>query len=244
MTTSPSSSAPETPDVDGAEVDQGHFADQAELAELEAEIAAAKAGKRIPVIFTRQSRFAWMLLISGIIGIIATGILTVESFHKFENPAESLVCDINPFITGGPALLSDAGRVFGFPNLIFGFPAFAVCVTTAMAIWAGARMRRWYWIGMQCGVIFAAALITYLQWYSVEELQRLCLWCMIIWFATIPLVVAVTFFNSIQGYYGSKIAARAERLSRWWGAFVALWDILLIVYIVVGLREVIALTFA
>lgn len=243
MSTVPQSSDAHAEPTLGHERTATDAAGQAEIAELEAEIAAAKAGKRIPALFARQTRFAWLLLVCGAIGILATAMLTIESFHQLENPAGALVCDINPFITCAPAMLSDAGRIFGFPNLIIGLPAFAVPVMTAMAIWAGARMRRWYWLGMQGGVVFAALLISYLQWYSVAELQRLCLWCMIIWFGTIPMVVAVTFFNAVNGHFGAKIAAAAQRVAGWWGVFVLAWDVILIIYIVVGLREVIALTY-
>lgn len=198
---------------------------------------------RVPTLFRSSRAFGVLLAALGAAGLIASSMLTLEYLHKLQEPGDALLCDLNPFITCGPAMMSSAGHVLGIPNIIIGLVAFAIALATGMALIAGARMRAWYWIGMQLGVTFGGLLITYLQWFSVFELARLCLWCMIIWSVTIPLAVAVTAWNMVRGHLG----AAAQRLGRawsdfWWVAAIV-WALCVVGVILVGMWQTIQLSF-
>lgn len=204
---------------------------------------AVEDDPRVPGLFRSHCAFAILMLVCGAIGLVASSMLTLEYLHKLTAPEEQLLCDLNPFITCGPAMLSTAGHVLGIPNIIVGLFCFSVVVTTAMAMLAGARMRRWYWIGMQLGVLFAACLISYLQWFSVFELARLCLWCMIIWSITIPLTVAVTVWNMVRGHLGEGLRSFGRMIADFWWAIAVVWALCVVGMILIGMWQTIQLSF-
>ena len=204
---------------------------------------AHDAEECLPWLFRDARHLAWVLLVSGVIGLVASFMLTMEYLHKLQEPAAALICDINPFITCGPAMSSWAGSILGFPNIIIGLASFALTITMAMGLFAGARYRAWFWIGYQLGLVGAAVLITFLQWFSAYELARLCLWCMIIWAGTIPLVVLTTIFNLASGHLGRGGVRVGRALAPWSITIVILWYLAVVGFLLAGMWNVIALSF-
>lgn len=202
----------------------------------------AEGPPEVPWLFRDARHIAWVLLVCGAIGLLASFALTLEYLHKLQEPDAALVCDVNPFITCGPAMQSWAGRVLGFPNIIIGLVSFTITVTMAMGIWAGARYRSWFWIGYQVGLVGAAVLIAFLQWFSAYELARLCLWCMIIWAATIPLVLLTTVFSLVHGHLGSGGVRAGRAIAPWAMMLVALWYVAVAGFILAGMGNVISLS--
>jgi uncharacterized membrane protein len=179
-------------------------------------------------------RLGVLLAICGLVGLTAAMILTIDRIKLLENPATELGCNLSPFIACGPVMQSRAGALFGFPNPLLGIIGFSVVVTIAMALLAGARFRRWYWIGLQTGVLLAAVFITWLQTQSLYVIGALCLWCMLVWSVTIPTVVAVTVRNLASGTLGRWGIALGRRLGPYQVSIVAVWY--LIVIAAIGLR--------
>ncbi len=68
-----------------------------------------------------------------------------------------------------------------------------------MALLAGARFDRWYWAGLQVGVTLGAVFATWLWSQALFEIYILCLYCMIVWAAMIPLVILTTVRNMVHG---------------------------------------------
>jgi len=89
--------------------------------------------------------------------------------------------------------------VFGFPNMFIGIVAFAVIITTAMGILAGARFSRWYWLGQQVGVTLGFAFVVWLWSQALYAIHILCPFCMIVWAVMIPLFVWVSVRNISHG---------------------------------------------
>ncbi|NLT26793.1 MAG: vitamin K epoxide reductase family protein [Microbacteriaceae bacterium] len=191
---------------------------------------------RIPALL-RARPIGWVLVVGGAIGLLASFMLTLEYLHKLQDPSGELICDINPFITCGPAMLSDAGSVLGFPNIILGLVAFTVTITTGVVVLVGARLPVWYWAVFQVGLVGAAALITYLQWFSAFDLGKLCLWCMIIWTGTIPLVALVTISSLATGRLGAGAVRAGRALASWAWVVVVLWYLAVIAIILVGMWD-------
>lgn len=196
----------------------------------------------LPWLFRRGSNLAWALVVLGGIGLAASFFLTIEYLHKLQQPDAALVCDINLFITCGPAMDSWAGSVLGFPNIIIGLVSFTVPITLAMGLFAGARYRRWIWIGLEIGLIGGAVLITFLQWFSGYELARLCMWCMIIWAATIPLVVVTTIYNLAHGHFGAAAVRAGRALAPWAITIVIIWYLAVAGFVAAGMWNVIMLS--
>ncbi len=151
----------------------------------------APADRSLPTM-TRDRPFAWLLLITGVIGWLASGALVLEKLEVLKDPNHVTVCDVNPWISCGQVMQTPQSSVFGFPNMFIGIVAFAVIITTAMGILAGARFARWYWLGLQTGVTLGFAFVVWLWSQALYAIHILCPFCMIVWAVMIPLFVWVT----------------------------------------------------
>ncbi len=177
---------------------------------------------------------AVLLIASGTVGLVAAMMLTIDRIRLLENPATELSCNVSPFIACGPVMQSRAGALFGFPNPLLGIIGFSVLLTTGMVGLTGARLPRWYQRGLQVGVVAAGVFITWLQTQSLYVIGALCLWCMLVWTVTIPVVVSVTLRNAAAGVLGRGLVPLGRRLRPYTVTIVAVWY--LIVIAAIGLR--------
>ncbi|WOH17074.1 vitamin K epoxide reductase family protein [Paenarthrobacter sp. GOM3] len=143
----------------------------------------------------RDKPFAWLLLITGVIGWLASGALVLEKLEVLKDPNHVTVCDVNPWISCGKVMETAQSSVFGFPNMFIGIVAFAVIITTAMGLLAGAKFSRWYWLGLQAGVTLGFAFVVWLWSQALYVINVLCPFCMVVWAVMIPLFVWVTIRN-------------------------------------------------
>ncbi|WP_445154177.1 vitamin K epoxide reductase family protein [Arthrobacter sp. Hor0625] len=161
--------------------------------------AGTAAAERPLPPMTRDRPFAWLLLVTGVVGWLASGALVLEKLEVLKDPSHVTVCDVNPWISCGQVMQTWQSSVFGFPNMFIGIVAFAVIITTAMGIFAGAKFARWYWIGLQTGVTLGFAFVVWLWSQALYSIHILCPFCMIVWAAMIPLFVWVTVRNVSHG---------------------------------------------
>jgi len=147
----------------------------------------------------RVKPFAWLLLITGVIGWLASGALVLEKLEVLKDPNHVTVCDVNPWISCGKVMETPQSSVFGFPNMFIGIVAFAIIITTAMGLLAGAKFSRWYWLGLQTGVTLGFAFVVWLWSQALYVINVLCPFCMVVWAVMIPLFVWVTIRNISTG---------------------------------------------
>lgn len=164
-------------------------------------------------------RFAWGLAAGGLVGFLASAVLLVERFKLAQDGTYVPTCSINPVLSCGSVMETAQAALLGFPNPIIGVAAFPVVVTTGMAILAGARLARWYWLGLQVGVTAALTLISWLAFQSIYRIGALCPYCMVVWSIVIPLFWYVTLRNLSNGALGDGPRdSRATLLLREWHA--------------------------
>ena len=65
-------------------------------------------------------RIAIILFVAGIIGIVASFVLSVEKIQLLKNPDAQLGCNINPIISCGSVIQSKQAEAFGFANPYIG----------------------------------------------------------------------------------------------------------------------------
>jgi len=162
----------------------------------------AKLGRILP----------WLLIIGGIIGIIASLVITSEKFALAANPNHQTMCDLNPIISCGSVMKSDQASAFGFPNTYIGLVGFPIVVTTGVAMLAGARFKRWWWLGMQAGLTFGVVFAYWLLWQSMYRIHALCPWCLSVDVAISAVFWYVTLYNFYQGHL--TLPARLKPLGR------------------------------
>ncbi|WP_084678658.1 vitamin K epoxide reductase family protein [Actinopolymorpha alba] len=178
----------------------------------------------------------WLLLIGGFIGLAAAFDLTVEKIELLKNPAYVPSCSINPVLSCGSVMTKPQAEVFGFPNPLIGIAGFGVVVAVGAALLAGARFRRWFWIGLQVGVTFGAVFVHWLIFQSLYRIGALCPYCMAVWAVTIPIFWYTTLHNLVQGHLLLPGPARraARALASYHGVVLTCWAIVVIGLI--GLR--------
>lgn len=93
----------------------------------------------------RHRPFAVLLLLTGGVGWIASGLLVLERLALYRDPGHVTSCDLHPWVSCGRVMGTWQSEVLGFPNPLIGIVAFTVVLTTAMALLSGARFGRWYW---------------------------------------------------------------------------------------------------
>jgi uncharacterized membrane protein len=191
---------------------------------------------------TRTIFTGWTLLIGGAVGLLASFMLTLEYLHSLTDPDAALLCDLNVFVTCQPAMGSSAAAVLGFPNIILGLVCFTVAVVSGVLVVARVKLPNWYFVGLQVGLIGAAVLVTYLQWYSAFELRALCIWCMTIWAATIPTVALTTIGNLAQGRLGRGGMRAGQALGSWAWVIVVIWYLAVVGLVLAGMWETIRLS--
>ena len=162
----------------------------------------------------RPVGLAVTLIVLGLIGWIAAFTLTIEKFTLLADPDASLGCDFSLLVQCRANLESWQGSLFGFPNPILGITGWAAVLVVAVALLAGARFDRWFWIVFTLGVAGAMALVVFLIVTSIFVLGTLCPWCMVTWVVTIPTFLIVVLHNLRNGTIplparGRAIAAAA-----------------------------------
>ncbi|MDN3494445.1 vitamin K epoxide reductase family protein [Planococcus sp. APC 4015] len=160
---------------------------------------------------TRPTALAVWLIIAGTIGWWAAFSLTVEKFHALANPGEGAACDISVLVQCSANLDSWQGSIFGFPNPILGLAGWIAPIVVGVAILAGARFARWFWLGLWAGFGFAFGFVVWLIGQSIyaQNLHTLCPWCMVTWAVTIPTFYLVTLHVLRSGVV--PVAARVRR---------------------------------
>lgn len=150
--------------------------------------------------YQRPTGLAILLILAGAIAFAAAFALTLDKIHLLENPDAQLSCNFSVLIGCSTNLSSWQGSLLGFPNPLIGLAAWSVLITVGVAILAGARFARWFWIGLNVGVAGAMAFVIWLIGQSIFVLDVLCPWCMVTWAATIPTFLAVTLYNLKSGH--------------------------------------------
>ncbi|MFE3450428.1 vitamin K epoxide reductase family protein [Nonomuraea sp. NPDC059194] len=149
-----------------------------------------------------------LLLIGGAIGLLASFVLTIEKIALLKDAAYVPSCSINPVLSCGSIMRTPQAEVFGFPNPLLGIAGFAVVAGLGAALLAGARLARWFWLGLQAGVTAGAVFVHWLIVQSLYEIGALCPYCMVVWAVTIPLFWYVTLHNLRQGHLPAPAGAR------------------------------------
>ncbi|MFE1383057.1 vitamin K epoxide reductase family protein [Streptomyces sp. NPDC058740] len=143
--------------------------------------------------------FAWLLVITGAAGLLAAWVITIDKFKLLEDPGFTPGCSLNPIVSCGNIMKSEQASVFGFPNPMLGLVTYGMVVAIGVGLLAGARYRRWYWLGLNAGMLFGVGFCTWLMYQSLYEINSLCLWCCLAWVATIVMFWYTTSHNVRQG---------------------------------------------
>lgn len=139
--------------------------------------------------------------------------LSQDKLKLAANPNAHLECSLNPVVSCGTTLKSTQGEAFGFPNPFLGLAGYAAVATIGIAMLAGAKFKRWFWLVIQGGLVFAAGFLAWLFFESLYDLHILCPYCLGVDAATIPVLWYVTLYNIDQKHI--RLLKKAQKAYKW-----------------------------
>lgn len=145
--------------------------------------------------FLSVNNYPLVLIVGGLLGLYAAYTLTVDKIHLLEDPGFVPSCNINPILSCLNVMSSDQSNAFGFPNPFLGLTGFAAVIVVGFTLLAGGKMASWYWRLFNLGALFGFIFNHYLIWQTLYNIGSLCLWCMLVWIVTWPILLYTTLYN-------------------------------------------------
>lgn len=163
--------------------------------------------------WTVKKALPYILIIGGIIGYVCAFIIMFDKVRIADNPNYVPSCDLNPIISCGSVMQSKQATAFGFPNPFLGLGGFPILATVGAAMLAGATFKRWFWLAVNAGTLFALGFVHWLFYESVYRIHALCPYCMAVWAVSIIAFWYVTLYNIDQK--NIRLPKRAKRGYGW-----------------------------
>ncbi|MFD6879661.1 MULTISPECIES: vitamin K epoxide reductase family protein [unclassified Streptomyces] len=167
--------------------------------------AARKAARKID----ESRRTGLVLLIGGLLGALASGVLTHDRIRTLEDPLFTPGCNVNAVLSCGDVMNTWQGNLLGFPNMLLGLAGFAALAALGAALAAGAVLPRPIWRAVWVGTAAGFAFTVWLIGQCLYVIGALCPWCVLVWAVVIPLFWYVTRHLSRPG---SPLRALPHRL--------------------------------
>ena len=141
------------------------------------------SSKKLQIIFGKkiQNTLPYIFIIGGVVGLIASFILTIEHIDIVKDPLHQLSCSIDPVLACGPIMNSKEATIFGFPNPLIGLVVFGAQIMLGAVMLAGAKMKSWFW--KLYGLITAGSLTfsLWLIYHSLYIIEAICIYCFVVW---------------------------------------------------------------
>ncbi len=145
------------------------------------------------------------MLISSVLGLIASLVLSAEAVTLAANPEAALSCDFSAKISCGAVGVSWQAEILGFPNAFLGLIAEAVVITVAIAALGGVKFPRWFMLVAQGFYAIGFVFAYWLFWQSFTVIGALCPWCLLITVTTTLVFFSLTRVNILDGNFGPAI---------------------------------------
>lgn len=172
------------------------------------------------------------MLISSLLGLVASFVLAIDAIELAKNPAADLSCNISDKISCATVGLSWQSNLLGFPNAFLGLVTEPIVITVAIAALGGVRFPRWFMVTAQAfyAVGFLFALWLFYEAYFV--IGALCPWCLLITVTTTLVFASITRVNLMDNNFGLRESTHKNVVS--WlrlGADIWIVAILLAVFV-------------
>ncbi|MER7764648.1 vitamin K epoxide reductase family protein [Streptomyces sp. NPDC097619] len=135
---------------------------------------------------------ALLMLLGGLTGAVASGVLTYDRIRTLEDPFFTPGCNVDALFSCGDVMTTWQGNLLGFPNMLLGLAGFSALAALGLALLAGAEFARPLWLLVQAGVSAAFLFVLWLFAQCLYVIGALCPWCMVVWAVVVPLFWYVT----------------------------------------------------
>lgn len=151
--------------------------------------------RRKKVQLTLQKTLPYIFIIAGLIGLVASFVLTYDKIQVLKNTGYDPACNINPIFSCGSVMKTEQASLLGVPNTLFGLVGFTALVTLGVVTAVGAKLKRWLWVIVQLTATAGVVFMHYLFFQGVYRINAICPWCFVIWMITIPIFWYTTLYN-------------------------------------------------
>lgn len=173
------------------------------------------------------------VLVSGLAGVVFTGIQIVEKITISSQPSTVLSCDINSVVSCTSVLTAWQSSVLGPPNALVGAVMFALLASGGLAGVLGSRASRSYLLTLWGLAVFFLGFASWFMYQTAFRIGALCIWCTGIVTAVVVICAALTRLNHRHETLGDGSAGRGLALmvhskgdlivwAGWWVVLAAL----------------------
>lgn len=145
------------------------------------------------------------MLVSSILGLVASLVLSIDAIAIAENPDVVLSCDINSKISCTTVGSTWQANLLGFPNAFLGLITEPIVITVALAALGGVRFPRWF---MNTAQVFYSIGFIFAYWLFYQAyfvIGALCPWCLLITVTTTLVFTSMTRVNLLDGNLGVRL---------------------------------------
>jgi uncharacterized membrane protein len=169
-----------------------------------------------PEVPARRHIAAWVeMLISSILGLVASFVLSVDAIELARNPDADLSCNVSATISCGTVGTSWQASAFGFPNAFLGLMFEPVVIAFAVAGLARVRFPRWYMLGVQAIYTIAIGFAWWLFLQAYFVIGAMCPWCLLVTCTTLLVFTSMTRINIREGNFGARVQRALEPALRY-----------------------------
>lgn len=186
-----------------------------------------------------EKKYSIFLLLGGMIGLLASFILTLDKIKLLENPKFIPGCSLSPIITCTAAMSSAQATTFGVPNSMVGIVLFTALVVVSGSIVIGVQYSQ----RLLAVVAYTAAagflFTNYLILQSILVLHVVCPWCFTIWLSAPIILLGATMLyaqksNDMTSKKLNRIASKTLQHSH---QLILLWYVALFILLAVTFRD-------
>ena len=144
-----------------------------------------------------------LMALSGVVGLVASLILSIDAVKLAEDPLADLGCNVSETISCGTVGLSWQASLLGFPNAFLGLIAQPVVIMLGVIGLAGVRLPRWFMLGAQAGYSIGLGFAIWLFLQSYFVIGAICPWCTVLYVSTLVAFATLTRINVLDGHLGA-----------------------------------------
>ena len=176
----------------------------------------------------------WEMLISSLLGLIASLVLSAEAITLAADPTAGLSCDISSRISCSVVGVSWQANLLGFPNAFLGLISEPVVITLAVAALGGVRFPRWFMATAQAFYFIGFVFAIWLFFQAYFVIGALCPWCLLVTVTTTLVFASITRVNLLDNNLGLSPGAHAT-VSRWLRLGVDTWITAIVIAIMAAM---------
>lgn len=180
------------------------------------------------MLLARKTFTGAMMLTGGLIGFVASFLLTIDKIKLLKDSQFVPSCNISETLNCKSVMLSDQAEVFGFPNSLIGIGAFAIFIALGIALLAGTTFPTWFWRTALFGTLLATIFSHWLAFQTTFEIGALCPYCMVAWVGTFFILSSVIQELLRPKFDGEDGSYQVEKIAMFMPIFHLLWAGLLI----------------